>query len=222
MKVILFGATGMVGQGALRECLAAADVERVLVVVRSSTGQRHDKLREVVQPDITDLSALAPELSGYDVCLFCLGVSVAGLSEAEYRRLTYELTLRVASLLARVSPGMTFIYVSGASTDGTERGRVMWARVKGKTENELLRLPFRAAYMFRPGAIQPLHGIQSKTKAYRIFYSLFGPLLPLLRAWFPNHVVTTEVVGRAMLEAVRQGGASRVVEMPEINVLGSA
>lgn len=220
MKVILFGATGMVGQGALRECLLAPDVERVLAVVRSPTGQQHAKLHELVHPDMLDVSVLEPQLRDYDVCLFCLGVSSAGMSEAEYTRLTYDLTLGVARVLARARPSMTFIYVSGASTDSTERGSSMWARVKGRTENDLMRLPFKAAYMFRPGAIQALHGIRPKTKVYRVAYAVLGPLLPLVRAVFPNLVLTTEIVGRAMLESVRRGGPSRAIEAAEINELG--
>lgn len=220
MKVILFGATGMVGQGVLRECLLAPDVERVLAVVRSPTGQQHEKLQELVHADMLDVSALEPQLRGYDACSFCLGVSSAGMSEAEYTRLTYDLTLGVARVLASSSPNMAFIYVSGAGTDSTEKGSSMWARVKGKTENELMRLPFRAAYMFRPGAIQPLHGIRPKTKVYRVAYALLGPLLPLARKAFPDLVVTTEIVGRAMLEAVRRGGPSRRIEAAEINELG--
>jgi uncharacterized protein YbjT (DUF2867 family) len=222
MKVILFGASGMVGQGALRECLLAPDVERVLAVVRSPLGQEHEKLRQLVHADMMDVSPLEPELRGHDACLFCLGVSSAGMSEAQYTRLTYELTLGVARVLARISPNMVFIYVSGAGTDSSEQGSSMWARVKGKTENELMRLPFRAAYMFRPGAIQALHGIVPKTKVYRVAYALLGPLLPLVRWAFPNAVTTTEIVGRAMLESVRRGGPTRAVERPEINELGAA
>jgi uncharacterized protein YbjT (DUF2867 family) len=159
MKVIIFGATGMVGQGVLRECLLDPDVRRVLSIGRSATGQRHEKLRELIRADLLDYSAIENELRGYDACFFCLGITSLGLSEEQYRRVTYDITMAAAKALARLNPDMTFVYVTGAGTDSTEHGRTMWARVKGETENALLRLPFRAAYMFRPAAIQPLHGI---------------------------------------------------------------
>src|ERR1700686_396699 len=147
----------MVGQGVLRECLLDPEVETVLTIGRSATAQQHEKQREIVHTDLSDLSAIEGTLSGYDACFFCLGVSAVGMKEEAYRRLTYDLTISVARILSRLNPGMTFIYVSGAGTDSTERGRTMWARVKGKTENALLQMPFKAAYMFRPGYIQPLH-----------------------------------------------------------------
>jgi uncharacterized protein YbjT (DUF2867 family) len=159
MKVIIFGATGMVGQGVLRECLLDPDVRRVLSIGRSATGQRHEKLRELIRADLLDYSAIENELRGYDACFFCLGITSLGLSEEQYRRVTYDITMAAAKALARLNPDMTFVYVTGAGTDITEHGRTMWARVKGETENALLRLPFRAAYMFRPAAIQPLYGI---------------------------------------------------------------
>jgi uncharacterized protein YbjT (DUF2867 family) len=159
MKVIIFGATGMVGQGVLRECLLDPDVRRVLSIGRSATGQRHEKLRELIRADLLDYSAIENELRGYDACFFCLGITSLGLSEEQYRRVTYDITMAAAKALAGLNPDMTFIYVTGVGTDSTEHGRTMWARVKGETENALLRLPFRAAYMFRPAAIQPLHGI---------------------------------------------------------------
>src|SRR3984957_1469972 len=159
MNVILFGATGMVGQGVLRECLLAPDVQRVLSIVRSPSGQQHAKLHEIIPTDFYDLSSIESELSGYDACFFALGVTSAGMAEQQYRHVTYDLTLAAAKPLARLNPGMTFVYVSGAGTDSTESGSTMWARVKGKTENAILHLPFKAAYMFRPGLIQPLHGI---------------------------------------------------------------
>lgn len=218
MNVVLFGATGMVGQGALRECLLAPDVERVLAIVRSPTGERHEKLREIVHRDFFDFSAIEPELTGLDACFFCLGVSSAGMTEESYRRITYDMTMAAAQTLLRLNPGLTFIYVSGAGTDSTERGRVMWARVKGEIENALLRMPFKAAYMFRPGFIQPQHGIVSKTKLYRAFYAVTGPIFPLLKR-FPKYVTTTEQLGRAMLEVARRGAPKRVLESVEINGL---
>ena len=181
MKVLLFGASGMVGQGVLRECLLDPEVTTVLSIVRSSTGQQHPKLREIVHKDFLDFSSIESELSGFDACFFCLGVSSAGMSEENYRRITYDITLAAAQTLVKLNPNMTFVYVSGAGTDSSERGRVMWARVKGQTENALLRLPFKAAYMFRPAVIVPLHGIKSRTMLYRIPYAVLGPLLPLLK-----------------------------------------
>lgn len=219
MKVILFGATGMVGQGVLRECLLAGDVDSILAVGRTSTGQQHAKLQEIVWPDLFDLSPIESRLSSFDACFFCLGVSAAGMSEQDYRRLTYELTISVATTLARVNPGMTFIYVSGTGTDNSESSRMMWARVKGKTENDLLKMPFRAAYMFRPGYIQPLHGIRTKTKLYGALYTVVAPLYPILKRLLPNYVTTTECVGRAMLNATRRGAPKRFLENQDINEL---
>lgn len=217
MKVLLFGATGMVGQGVLRQCLLDSEVERVLAVGRSATGQQHPKLSEIVHRELPDLSAIEGEVAGFDACLFCLGVSSAGMTEADYHRVTYELTMGVAETLARVSPGMAFLYVSGAGTDSTERGRLMWARVKGKTENALLRLPFRAAYMFRPGAIQPLDGIRSKTRLYRWFYAALKPVFPVLKALRPELVTTTAQMGRAMIEVAKRGAPKAVLESRDIN-----
>jgi uncharacterized protein YbjT (DUF2867 family) len=219
MNVLLFGATGMVGQGVLRECLLAPDVEKVTAVGRTAPGQRHEKLHPVIHADLFDLRAIESDLKGYDACFFCLGVSSSGMSEADYTRLTYDITISVARTLTPLSPEMTFIYVSGAGTDSTEKGRSMWARVKGRTENALLRMPFKAVYLFRPGMIQPLHGIRSKTPAYRILYSLMKPLLPVLRGLFPNAVLTTESVGRAMLAAARQGAPKPVLEAADIKAL---
>ena len=219
MKVILFGATGMVGQGVLRECLLDPGVDHVLIVGRSPSGQQHAKLSEIVHADFHDFSAIAPQLAGYDACFFCLGVSVAGLSEEAYRRVTHDITLAAARTLVALNPQMTFVYVTGTGTDATEQGRTMWARVKGATENALLRLPFRAAYMFRPGVIRPLHGIRSKTAWYQAFYTLTGPLLGVLKTTFPNLVTTTEQMGRAMLAVVRQQPAQRILETRDINAL---
>jgi uncharacterized protein YbjT (DUF2867 family) len=216
MNVIIFGATGMVGQGVLRECLLDADVQKVLSIGRSTTGQAHAKLREMVVKDFVDLSALEAELAGFEACFFCLGVSSAGMSEVRYRQVTYGITMAVAQTLVKLNPGMTFIYVSGAGTDSSETGRSMWARVKGQTENALLGLPFKAAYMFRPAGIQPLHGITSKTKAYRVLYALTKPLLPLLTR-MPKYMTTTEQLGRAMLQVARQGYSKHVLESADIN-----
>jgi uncharacterized protein YbjT (DUF2867 family) len=216
MKVSLFGATGMVGQGVLRECLLDKDTETVVAIGRSPTGVRNPKLREIVQKDLYDYSNIAGELTGLDACFFCLGISSAGLSEAKYEHLTYALTLAAAETLARLNPAMTFVYVSGAGTDSTEKGRVMWARVKGKTENALLRLPFKASYMFRPGVIQPAHGERSKTAAYRIAYTFSKPVLPLLRRLFPRYILTTEEIGRAMIQVAKHGSPKKILESWDI------
>lgn len=221
MKLLLFGASGMVGQGVLREALLAPDVESVLCVVRHPTGQTHQKLRELVHEDFTQFAGVEPQLSGHDACFFCLGVSAAGLSEADYRRITYDFTLAAATTLARLNPSMSFVYVSGAGTDSTEQGRSMWARVKGETENALLRLPFRAAYMFRPAFIQPMHGETSRTPLYRALYRGTAWLFPVLRRVMPRYVTTTEEVGRAMLEVARHGTPERVVENLQIRELAA-
>jgi uncharacterized protein YbjT (DUF2867 family) len=210
----------MVGQGVLRECLLDSEVENVLAIVRSATGQRHAKLQELVRENFFDFSDVAPRLAGYDACFFCLGVSAAGMSEADYQRVTYDVTLAAAKTLVERNPAMTFIYVSGAGTDGSERGRTMWARVKGRTENALSRLPFRGAYVFRPAVIRPGPGIRSKTRSYRVLYGLFGPLLPLFKALFPGYVTTTEEVGRAMLEVAKHGAPKHVLENADIVALG--
>jgi uncharacterized protein YbjT (DUF2867 family) len=217
MDVLLFGATGMVGQGVLRECLLDPGVRRVLAVGRSATGQTHEKLRELVLPDVSDLSAVESKVTGYDACFFCLGVSSAGMSEERYTELTYDLTLTVARTLARLNPSMTFVYVSGMGTDGSERGRVMWARVKGKTENALLRLPFREAFMFRPGFIIPMHGITSRFRLYRAVHAVTKPLFPVMERRLPRLVTTTEQLGRAMLAVVRNGFEKPVLESRDIN-----
>jgi uncharacterized protein YbjT (DUF2867 family) len=221
VKVLIFGATGMVGQGVLRECLEAPDVELVKTIGRAPTGQRHPKLRELVHAEMWQYDGIEDELSGFDACFFCIGVSAAGphMGEQKYTRITYDMTLAVANALLRLSRQMVFIYVSAVGADSTGKSTLMWERVRGKTENALLALPFKAVYIFRPGMIQPLGGIRSKTPAYRIFYSLFKPLLPLLRAALPDMVVSTAQLGRAMLNAVRKGAPKRVLESRDINAL---
>jgi uncharacterized protein YbjT (DUF2867 family) len=217
MNVILFGASGMVGQGVLRECLLDPGVEKILSIGRSRTGREDPKLREIVHKDIGNLAPIEDQLRGYDACFFTLGVSSVGMKEADYRRITYDLTLGAARTLARLNPQMTFIYVSGAGTDSG--GRSMWARVKGETENALLGLPFKAAYMFRPGFIQPLHGIKSKTALYQILYAILGPFNSLVLKFFPKYATSTEVLGRAMIKAARQGAPKKVLESQDINSL---
>jgi uncharacterized protein YbjT (DUF2867 family) len=219
VNVLLFGATGMVGDGVLHECLADARVTSVLAVGRSPLGLTHPKLREQSRTDFFGYGDLAKELATIDACFFCLGVSSVGMKEAEYRRLTYDLTLEAARALAIAKPGATFCYVSGESTDSTERGRTMWARVKGKTENDLLKLPLDA-YMFRPGFIRPRSGARSKTPAYRALYAVFGPLYPLLRRLAPTHVTTSENLGLAMIAVAVDGYSKRILENVDINALG--
>jgi len=223
MDVIIFGASGMVGQGVLRECLLDPDVRRVVTVGRTPAGQQHAKLeehaklQELIHADLLDLSPIEASLSGFDACFYCLGVTSAGMTEEAYTRVTYDMTVSVATALSRLNPQMTFVFISGAGTDSTEKGRTMWARVKGKAENALLRFPFKAAYMFRPGVIQPLHGIRSKTKSYQLFYTMAGPVLPLLKRLFPRLITTTEQIGRAMLVVAKRGAPSVILESSDIN-----
>ena len=219
MNILLFGATGMVGQGVLRECLKDPAVQLVQTIVRSATGLQHAKLREIVHPDLWNYDSIEAAISGLDACFFCLGVSSTGLKKEDYERITYGITLAAAEVLSRLNPQMTFIYVSGAGTDSSEKGRMMWARVKGRTENALLRLPFRAAYMFRPGFIQPMNGIRSRTAFYNVFYALLRPVVPVLRKLLPNLILTTEQVGRAMLRAAKDGAPKRVLEARDIRAL---
>ena len=208
----------MVGAGVLQECLEDARVTAVLAISRAPSGVSHAKLRERLHHDFFDFSALRAELTGVDACFFCLGVSSAGLDEARYRRLTYDLTMAAATLLAELNPGMTFCYVSGEGTDSTEQGRVMWARVKGRTENHLLRLRL-SAYMFRPGFIRPLAGVSSKTAVYRLAYAVIGPLYPILKRIAPRHVTTSENLARAMIAVAAGGSPKRILENQDINAL---
>jgi len=217
MKVILFGATGMVGQGVLRECLLDADVETVLAVGRGPTGVQNAKLREIVHDNFLDFSTILSQLAGYDACFFCLGVSSVGMDEERYRHLTYDITLAAATTLSKLNPGMVFVYVTGQGTDSTEQGRLMWARVKGKTENDLLKLPFKAAYMFRPAGIQPLHGVRSRTAWVQAIYVVASPLLTWLDRVAPKYMTTTEQVGRAMIKVARDGYPKPVLESEDIN-----
>jgi uncharacterized protein YbjT (DUF2867 family) len=217
MKAILFGASGMVGQGVLRECLASDEVEAVLLVGRSPSGVTHAKARDLVLRDLHDYASVAADLAGYDACFFCLGVTSSGLREAEYAKITHDLTLAAARALLEKNPRMTFIYVSGEGTDSTEKGRTMWARVKGKTENDLLALGFHGAYMFRPGMIRPMDGATSKTTSYRLFYAVAAPLFPLMKALAPTHVTTTRNMGRAMIHVARSGYPKTILENLDIN-----
>ncbi len=221
MRVAIFGASGMVGGGVLLECLDDSRVASVLVVGRTPTGVRHAKLEEILHPDFFDFSTLRDRFAGLDACFFCLGTTSAGKTEADYTRQTYDLTLAAAREIVRVSPDAVFVYVSGVGTDSTERGRVMWARVKGKTENALRALGFRRAYMMRPGFIQPLRGLRSKTRLYQAFYVVLAPLFPLARKLFPRHVVTTVEVGRAMIRLATRGDARDILEPADIRRLAA-
>jgi uncharacterized protein YbjT (DUF2867 family) len=217
MKVIIFGATGMVGQGVLRECLADPGVEGVLTIGRRATGQQHPKLRELTVPDLTDYSSIAGELSGYGACFFCLGVSSAGMTEAEYRRVTVDIAVAAGRVLAERSPEMTFVLVSGQGTDGTGKSRVMWSRVKGEAENAILAMPFKGKFAFRPGFIKPGPGIASRTPMYRFLYAIVIPLYPLLKALFPKSMTTSEGIAHAMLNVARHGAPKAVLETVDIN-----
>lgn len=221
MRIIITGASGMIGQGVLRECLLDPDVTDVLTLGRTPTGQTHEKLREVVHDDFLDYSAVEDRLTGYDACFFCLGVSSVGMNEADYHRITYEYTLAAARTLLRLNPDLTFVYVSGQGTDSTASGRTMWARVKGRTENDLLALTEKA-YMFRPGYIQPMHGIRSRTRVYRAIYAVAAPLYPVLRRLMPNAATTTETLGRAMVRVAERGASTRVLHSRDINALAAA
>jgi len=209
----------MVGQGVLRECLLDPRVKGVLVVGRSSVGQHHAKLREILQPNLFDLSGLGPGLAAIDACFFCLGVTSAGMSEPDYERVTFGIATAAAEILCRLNPTMTFVFVSGAGADSSEQGRIMWARIKGKTENAILRSACKASYVFRPGVVQPVHGARSRTAAYRVLYVVTQPLLPLLRRLMPGYILTTEQFGRAMLIVARRGAPKRVLESRDINAL---
>jgi len=211
----------MVGAGVLHECLRDDRVKAVLSVSRAPSGKSHPKLREHVRKDFFDYHDAREDFQGADACFFCLGVTAVGKTEDEYHRLTYVITTAAAKTLAEVNPGMVFCYISGQGTDSTERGRVMWARVKGKTENELLRLPLKS-YVLRPGYIQPLGGIKSKTRVYRVFYEIMAPIYPVLRRLTPNLVTTNEMVGRAMIEIARNGYPSRILEVRDINRVGGS
>jgi uncharacterized protein YbjT (DUF2867 family) len=209
MKVIVFGSSGMVGQGVLRECLLDPDVTEVISVVRSASGRSDSKLREIVHADFTDFSSLSVEV---DACYWCLGVSSAGMSEADYTRVTHDYTLAAAKKL--VGPQVTFVFISGAGAQGNS----MWARVKRKTEDDLRAMPFKAVYVFRPGIIQALHGIKSRTRLYRVLYPLLFPVIVLTKWIKPGFVTTTERVGQAMLRVTRKGFPKQVLESGDINV----
>jgi len=218
MNIVIFGATGMIGQGVLRECLRDPDVAVVKTIGRSPIGASHPKLLDVVHPDMRSFTSIEAEFRNIDACFFCLGVTSAGLTEPEYERVTYDIPVAAATALARQNPAMTFILVSGAGADSSERGRVMWARVKGRAENAILRLPFKG-FVFRPAVVQPMHGIKSRTAIYNAFYVALRPLLPVIRRLFRSYVLTTEEIGQAMLHVARVGAPKRVLESRDISAL---
>lgn len=220
MKVIIFGSTGMVGQGVLKECIQHADVSEVLTVVRTPTHGRYPKVKEL-RADFKSLESIASELKGYDACLFCLGTPSAGKSEDEYTRVTYDLTLNVAKVFLKQNPGSSFIYVSGEGADSSEKGSVMWARVRGKTENALLAMPFKHVHIFRPGLIQPLDGIKSQTALYRWIYTLLKPVLTPIRKLFPNSITTTRILGRAIIAAAQNGAPKPILFTKDFRPLGN-
>ena len=219
MKVIITGATGMIGKGVLLECLDHEAVKEVLAIGRGRVGITHPKLRELIHKDLTDFSGIADALKEYDACYFCLGISAAGLKEEQYRTITYDYTLALAGELYKINPQMTFIYLSGEGTDATEKGRMMWARVKGKTENDLLAMGFRQAFMFRPGVIIPLRGIESRTKSYRLLYKYLMWLVKLIKFLSPNSVVNTMQIGLAMISATLHGYEKPVVRPKDVLIL---
>ncbi|QCR21253.1 NAD-dependent epimerase/dehydratase family protein [Pontibacter sp. SGAir0037] len=214
MKItaIITGATGMVGEGVLHECLHHPDVEQVLVINRRPCGITHPKLKEIIHHNFYNLSAIETQLQPYNACFFCLGTSSIGMNEKDYHRVTYDLTMHVAETLAKLNPEMTFCYVSGAGTDGTEKGRLMWARVKGKTENHLRQLPFRQVYAFRPGFMKPTQGLKNTWKFYFAINWLYSPL----RALFPKYVSTLKELGLAMIQVVNNGYEKPVMEVQDI------
>jgi uncharacterized protein YbjT (DUF2867 family) len=215
VKVIVFGATGMVGQAMLAQCLGDPGIDSVLVIGRTSVVRQDDKLREILHPDFLDFTALADDFAGADACFFCLGVSSVRMKEADYRRITKDITLAAADVLAEASPDVVFVYISGMSTDSTEHGRVMWARVKGETENALLAMPFHA-YAVRPGFIQAVGDIQSKTRLYAVGYRVIGWLYPVLRRVAPKYVIRSDELAQAMIELARQRPAQRIWESAEL------
>ena len=219
MKVIITGATGMVGKGVLLECLDHKDVEEVLVIGRNPVDMEHHKLKEIIHKDFSNFSGIADQLKTYDACFFCMGISSMGLKEADYEKVTYQYTIALARQLVKQNPKMTFTYVSGEGTDSTEKGRVMWARVKGKTENELINMGFKQTFMFRPGFIIPKRGIKSRTKAYQFVYDYFMWLVKLMKAIAPNSVVDTTQLGLAMIHSVQRGYPKNILKPKDIITL---
>lgn len=219
-KAIITGSTGMIGKSLLLESLESPDVTSVLVINRQPVGLQHAKLTEIIHKDFFDLSPLKKHLTGFNTCYFCLGISAAGLSEDKYHRITYELTMNFAKTVLSLNPGIVFCYISAAGADSSEKGRIMWARVKGKTENALLAMPFKKAYMFRPGFIQPMKGVRSRTRLYNAIYAVLKYLYPLLKG-LPQYVTSSDRLGQAMLKAVLKGYDQPILESKDINLLAA-
>jgi hypothetical protein len=218
IKAIITGATGMVGEGVLHECLLHESVEQVLVINRRPCGVSHPKLKEIIHTNFYELSAIRDQLQPYNACYFCLGVSSIGMKEEQYHHVTYDLTMHVASTLATLNPDMTFCYVSGAGTDSSEHGRIMWARVKGQTENDLLKLPFKQTYMFRPGFMKPTKGLKNTLTLYKVLPFMY----PIWKTFFPNQTSTLKEVGLAMINCVTKGYHKQILEVPDIIKLAKA
>jgi uncharacterized protein YbjT (DUF2867 family) len=222
LSVIVFGATGMIGRGVLLEALDDPGTSKVLAVGRASVNLVHPKLEELIHKDFSDFSSVEERLRGYDACFFCLGVTALGLSEAEYARITYDYTVAAATTLVSANPKLVFVYVSGAGTDSTEKGRQMWARVKGKTENRLLAMPFRAAYMFRPGFVRPRRGLKSRVRWYRVFYAITKPFGGMMERMMPSQATNTQKVGKAMLHVAKTTPKQSIIDPKDINALAAA
>lgn len=218
-KVIITGATGMVGKGVLLECLDHDSISEVLVIGRNPSEIKHPKLKELIHPDFTNFAEVKEKLLGYDACFYCLGISAAGLKEEQYKRITYDFTLALAKTLFEINPKMTFNYISGEGTDSSEKAQMMWARVKGKTENDLLNLGFKQAFMFRPGAIIPLRGIKSKTKSYQFMYDYFMWLVKIIKLIAPDSVVNTTQIGLAMINSMLKGYSEKILRPIDIIIL---
>ncbi len=218
INAIIFGVTGMVGEGVLHQALENSDIESVLVINRRSCGIKHIKLKEIIHNDFFDWASLEKQLTGYNSCFFCLGLSSVGMNEKDYTQITYDLTIKAAETLVRLNTEMTFCYVSGAGTDSSEKGKSMWGRIKGKTENHLMQLPFKDSYMFRPGFIRPIKGLRN---TYRI-YKIIDPAFPLFKFLFPKYVCTLEDLGNAMIQVVKAGYSRKIIECNDMAILSQS
>jgi hypothetical protein len=212
IRAIILGSTGMVGEGVLHVSLNHPDVESVLVINRRPCGVEHEKLTEIIHQDFHDFSSIEDQLTGYNACYFCMGVSSIGMTEEDYRHITYDLTMHVANTLVKLNPDMSICYVSGVGTDSSEQGRTMWARIKGKTENDLMKLPFKAAYMYRPGYIQPIKGMKNTYKMYK----LFGPFYPIIKTFFSKYACSLNDLGHSMINVVLHGSDVQILENKDI------
>lgn len=217
ISAIVTGATGMVGEGVLHECLLDPNVQSVLIVNRKPSGYTHPKLKEIIHSDFDDLSAIENQMKGYHACFFCIGVSSVGMKEEDYRRITYDLTMHFAKTLAKINTDLTFCYISGAGTDSSEKGRLFWARVKGKTENELMKLPFKAVFAFRPGFLKTTKGLKNTLSYYKYFAWLF----PILKPFFPGFMGTLRELGLAMINSAKYGYPKKILQVKDIRILAN-